>query len=267
MVAADLGPMGELCPAGPPLALSSTAGLTPLAVLPLSSGRLGVLTDDATQPVRLFDADGPLEPYSGVKLALDGLVAPALAAWLDDDWLTVLGADDQLRQYRMPQPGTIGNWYGQRSLFRVPYLNPVPQTESPTARVRSGFLQPIAGYASGGLAVSYGPGTPIPVPLGQGPVLALAETHRTLLAATASGVYQVRWKKLEVGNELRSTASRWEGDTLHLGPDAIGFGGNPWLDFNGSGRDQNGRSRTGRVHFPGVHSLGSDGRHSPRHHW
>ena len=148
--ASDVGPSGTLCPGGSPLTLSSTTGLTPLALLPLSSGRVGVLTDDVGQPIRLFDVDGPSEPEPSIRLLLQDLPAPAQAAWLDDDWLTVYGADNQLYQYRMPQPGTGAWWSGERTLVvRADYGPSIAPRDTPLAVVRSGFLEPIVAYADG----------------------------------------------------------------------------------------------------------------------
>ena len=235
----DVGPSGTLCASGSALALSSTANLTPLALLPLSSGRVGVLTDDIGQPVRIFDVDGPSEPEPSIRLLFQDLPAPAQAAWLDDDWLTAYGADNQLYQYRMPQPGTGVAWSGERTLARAYWSDPIPQTQVPLCarplRFRSAnfWLFGREGHRVRWLSEDR-------LPIGQGPVVALAETHRTLLAATSSGVYQVLWNRLERGDELRSTAVRWEGDTLHIGAEAIGFGGEPYFDFWGSGTDANG---------------------------
>ena len=181
-VSIDVGPSGTLCSGGAPLPLSSTAGLTPLALLPLPNGRIGVLTNDSPDAVRLLDVDGPTETPAPDALELENLPLPVQSAWLDDDILSVFANDGLLHYYRLPMSGGgPGTWGGTRILSEWDWIDPEapPAGDLPISVVRSGEITSLVALESGRILTTWGWSSSTPdIQLPEAPPVGLIESTR-----------------------------------------------------------------------------------------
>jgi len=233
VVSVDLGPSATLCQSSAAVDLPSTEGLTPLAVFALPLARFGVLTDDSTIPVRVVAMSGPTAFEPDTHPNLESFSGSPLAAWVDDDWLMVLGADDRLFHFRLPVPGLdMSDWWGVRGIPPARDSTNLQAGGVPTSAVRCGDYAPVLGYDNGTVDLyDFGALTRLTPP--GGAVLSLVESYGVLLVATPVGVYRSAYEPLAQQAEVHATELRWEDRTLHVAPGGLAHGDGEILRFQG----------------------------------
>jgi hypothetical protein len=204
---------GRPCQTSVPTQLFDTAGLSALELVPLPNHTVGVVTDSLG--IVQVDVARPMAPWRQPgSIVLNELPAQVVRAKLEDDHLAVWGSGGEGVLYRLLGVGELE------------YEPPAPSYEGPLDDATAftlAFPSRVVGRQSGELLLDKGSwGAPRSIALPDGPVLALTEAHRSVLAATPGGVWHLILEgDTDGGAEVHWTQLRWRGASVWMEPSAI----------------------------------------------
>ncbi len=204
---------GAPCRTSAPYLLPDTAGAAARALAPLPNHTVGVVTDSLG--IVQVDVADPMSPQPGWDdVPLDQLPEDLVRAEVEDDFVTVWGAGGEVVAYRLHGAGETA------SSPAVPAVDWSDPDGADVSAFTVAHPSRVVGRASGELTLEWSSGRTVTLP--DSPVLALTEAHRSVFAATPSGIWHLLLEgETDGGGEVHTTQMRWRGSTVWMEPSAV----------------------------------------------